>query len=87
MEEVTIPILFFAKARELVGTGTANISLVKSTLTGDQLLSAILKTFPALTRISKNIVLAVNQQYIDAEQVVEIESALEIAIIPPISGG
>jgi len=88
MEEVTIPVLFFAKARELIGSGSGSISLVRlSQTTGKQLLSAILKTFPALTDISKNIVLAVNQHYIDAEQIIEVESVYEIAVIPPISGG
>jgi len=88
MEEIAIPVFFFAKARELVGTGSASISIVKSSqTTGSQLLSAILKKYPVLNNISKNIVLAVNQEYIDAEQVVDIESALEIAVIPPISGG
>lgn len=88
MEEVAIPILFFAKARELVGTGSSNISFVKfKKVTGKQLLSVVLKTFPALKDISENIILAVNQQYIDPEQLIEVEHTLEVAVIPPLSGG
>jgi len=88
MEEVSIPILFFAKARELVGVGSSSISLSKSDrITGNQLRAVIVKTFPDLENISENFVLAVNQQYIDPEQTIEVESTLEIAVIPPISGG
>ena len=33
------------------------------------------------------MVLAVNQEYIDKEQVIHLKTGDEVAIIPPISGG
>jgi molybdopterin converting factor small subunit len=84
MDEVVIRILFFAKARELVGKDFDNISLSRTTsrITGANLLCIITEQFPALESISKNIVLAA-----DEDQLIDIKSCKEIAVIPPLSGG
>lgn len=89
MGEVVIQILFFAKARELVGKQLDSITLAVPTtkLTGQNLLDLIVLTFPTLEPISKNIVLAVNEEYIEPDQLLDIETCKEIAIIPPLSGG
>ena len=50
--------------------------------------ATILSAFPALAEIEDAIVLAVNQQYVDAsagEQL--LAEGDEVAVIPPISGG
>ena len=89
MDEVVIQILFFAKARELVGKQLDSITLsVSSTrTTGKNVLDLIIQRFPLLEPISKNIVLAVNEEYIDPDQLLDIENCREIAVIPPLSGG
>lgn len=89
MDEVVVRILFFAKARELVQKESDNISipLFGTKITGSNLLDIILKRFPTLEPISKNIVLAANEEYIELEQLIDIENCNEIAIIPPLSGG
>lgn len=89
MDEVVIHILFFAKAKELVGKYSDSICLPLSTTktTGENLLSIILGKFPSLEPISKNIVLAVNEEYVEPNQLLDIENCREIAVIPPLSGG
>ena len=89
MDEVVIQILFFAKARELVGKQLDSITLSVSCTrtTGKNVLDLIIQRFPLLEPISKNIVLAVNEEYIDPDQLLDIENCREIAVIPPLSGG
>lgn len=89
MDKVVIPIFFFAKARELVGKDLDSILLPLSTTktTGGNLLGIILAKFPCLEPISKNIVLAVNEEYVESDQLLDIENCREIAVIPPLSGG
>lgn len=89
MGSTTVKILFFAKARELVlkDSDTILLFLASNGTTGEDILNQVLVKYPALTPISKNIVLAINQEYVELEQLIEIESKSEIAIIPPLSGG
>ena len=88
MEEISVPILFFAKARELVGKSSSSLPVFQSSnITWNELLVLILEKFPQLNNISKNLVLAINQQYIDPQQVLELDRNSEIAVIPPLSGG
>jgi molybdopterin converting factor small subunit len=89
MDEVVIRILFFAKARELVGKDFDNISLSRTTsrITGANLLCIITEQFPALESISKNIVLAADEEYVEFDQLIDIKNCKEIAVIPPLSGG
>ena len=91
MDELKVQVLFFAKAREIVGQNSTHLSIKKtsSKLTGKQLLELLLENFPSLKDISQNIVLAVNQEYLvpDSQSFVELSSNSEIAVIPPLSGG
>lgn len=88
MEEISVPILFFAKARELVGKSSSILALSQSpNITGDKLLAIILEKFPQLNNISNNLVLAIDQEYTDPQQVLELDRNSEIAVIPPLSGG
>ena len=89
MGSTTVKILFFAKARELVlkDSDTILLFLEGNVTTGGEILNQVLVKYPALTPIAKNIVLAINQEYVELEQVIKIESKSEIAIIPPLSGG
>ena len=89
MDDVIIRIVFFAKARELVGNDFDCISLPKSTTktTGAKLLCIILEKFPSLESISRNIVVAANEEYVEFDQLIDIENCKEIAVIPPLSGG
>ena len=40
-----------------------------------------------LQSLGESVVLAVNQEYVDREQVLHLRPGDEVAVIPPISGG
>ena len=41
----------------------------------------------SLSPLKGSVIVAVNQEYIDKEQVIHLKAGDEVAIIPPISGG
>lgn len=86
VDAVEIKVLFFAKSREITGIKEANIKIVPRLL-GRDLLENILAEFPKLKILQDNLLLSVNQEYIEKEQLVEVFSGDEVAVIPPISGG
>eukprot|EP00112_Aurelia_sp_Birch-Aquarium-sp1_P022033 Seg6085.1 transcript_id=Seg6085.1/GoldUCD/mRNA.D3Y31 product="hypothetical protein" protein_id=Seg6085.1/GoldUCD/D3Y31 len=86
VDAVEIKVLFFAKSREITGSKEANIKIVPRLL-GRDLLENILAEFPKLKILQDNLLLSVNQEYIEKEQLVEVFSGDEVAVIPPISGG
>ncbi|KAG5672133.1 hypothetical protein PVAND_002287 [Polypedilum vanderplanki] len=82
--EVNIKVLFFAIAREIVGTSQSNIK-VKSKISFEDLKLYICEVF-GLNTIKSNIVLAINQEYVESGDI-ELKNNDELAIIPPLSGG
>ena len=98
---VKIRLLFFAKARELVGVSEVEIDDLlhacgacdacsgRVETSGARILQAVLTRFPDLSSIKDSIILAHNLEYIDVEREtpVSIKSGDEIAVIPPVSGG
>ena len=86
MSEVTITVLLFAKARELVGSSSVTTS-VPASIGYDQLLSHLETEFPGLQRLGRTFVLSLNEDYIDQEEELVLTNGDEIAVIPPISGG
>ncbi|KAK0060251.1 molybdopterin synthase sulfur carrier subunit [Biomphalaria pfeifferi] len=88
-ERVTclVSLLFFAKSRELVGQKEVQLQ-VPSACTGKQLLNHIVLFYPELSLISNNLVLSLNDKYLDIdENQVTLQENDELAVIPPISGG
>ncbi len=84
----TISVLFFASAREIVGSKAASFTLPSSpppTVAG--LVSHVVSRYPRLAPLIPCMALAVNHQYVavDSEQVVGEKD--EVAFIPPIAGG
>ena len=59
-----VKILFFAKARELIGKESDSFSTLSlpNKASGLNILEQILEKYPALKVISQNIVLAINQE-------------------------
>lgn len=91
---IRISVLFFAKARELIGFSRRddiplpkNFSTTTIELKGSDLKELLISQFPALATIKNNFLLAVNLEYVDAEDTVQLLDGAEIAIIPPLSGG
>ena len=88
---VKVRLLFFAKARELVGVAETEVVDLLDTgeTTGADLFKAVLSFFPALTPIKDSFILAHNLEYIDVKgsEPLAIKEGDEIAVIPPVSGG
>lgn len=86
MSEVTVTLLLFAKARELVGKSSVSTSL-PARLTYQELVSHLESELPVLERLNRTFVLSLNEDYLEQEQEIVLTSGDEIAVIPPISGG
>ena len=86
MSEVTVTLLLFAKARELVGKSSVSTSL-PTRLTYQELVSRLEAELPILERLNRTFVLSLNEDYLEQEQEIVLTSGDEIAVIPPISGG
>ena len=88
MADVSIEILFFAKAREVLNRSEDTIQL-KANSTPTEVLSQLESKFPALKVLERTFVLALNEEYLcmDDGQPLELHSRDQLAVIPPISGG
>lgn len=86
-EKVLVQLLFFAKAKELVGKSCDSIALpTNSTL--KTLIDCLVEHYPPLQSVRGSFIIALNQTYISSnEEVVTLKAGDEVAIIPPISGG
>ena len=81
-------ILFFGKARELLGLSSSELTLPR-TLSQGALFSAVQIKFPELKSLTGCFVLALDQDYLEPEssELVRLQNGSELAVIPPISGG
>ena len=86
-DKVAVSLLLFAKARELVGSSSVNLSVPSSTSTYSDLVTLILEAFPVLKRLGGTFVLSLNENYIDQDSEISLGTGDELAVIPPISGG
>ena len=82
--QLSVRVLFFGAARDVVGRGQLDISCPDRCTTGE-LFQKVLFEYPALNRFGKSLLLAVNQQYADPKR--ELREGDELAIFPPVSGG
>lgn len=83
-------LLFFAKAKDIVGVDETNFLVPSIISNGVELKNLILLKFPDLRQIVDNFVLAVDQNYVnddDDDVNLRMSDGIEIAIIPPLSGG
>ena len=86
-EKVEVTLLFFAKARELVGKSCDSLFLDRIK-TLDELIVSLVSHYPQLDCLCKNFIIAQNQTYIsNGRDTITLNANDEIAIIPPISGG
>lgn len=85
MNKVTVKVLLFAKAKELYGKKEGTF-IVDSVIGYTELLQEIVQEY-SLSDIGGNIILAVNEEYLNRDEVVRLNSGDSIAVIPPLSGG
>ena len=87
-DQVSITLLLFAKARELIGSSSVIITVPSTVTNYLQLLEIIFSEQPRLERLGDKFVLSLNENYIDREfENLVLREGDEIAVIPPISGG
>lgn len=80
-----VRVVFFAKARELAGLSESTID-VDGTSSCDQLFARLVEKF-GLESIRDNLILAINEQFVERGATLDLKEGDEIAIIPPLSGG
>ncbi|XP_064609155.1 molybdopterin synthase sulfur carrier subunit-like [Liolophura sinensis] len=82
-----VKLLFFAKSRELCGCKEDHIT-VQSPTSFRNLLNTLTNKYNSLSTISGNLILALNQEYLERDsENINLNAGDEIAVIPPISGG
>ena len=84
----TFTVLFFASAREIVGSKSISFTLPSTPApTITSLVHHVVSLYPRLSPLLPSMMLALNQEYVpvDSDQVVGEKD--EIAFIPPIAGG
>jgi len=79
-----IKVLFFAGCQDAVGKKETEIDAEEGT-TVERFLDKILRDYPALEPLKKNLMLAVNTEYVSSDTV--LRDGDELAFIPPVSGG
>lgn len=82
---VSVKLIFFAKAREIVGKHETLINLPTEILYED-LFEKLVKEYN-LKAIEKNFIIALNQEYCSLGTILALKENDEIAVIPPLSGG
>lgn len=84
-QQVTVKVLFFGAAREIVGADEKPFVFEPETAARDAF-SAVLRQFPALgEKFGKSLLFAVNQTYTNGGE--KIQNSDELAVFPPVSGG
>jgi len=83
--QIHTTVLFFAKAREITGCKEHEL-YVKRKLSSTELFDKIIHTFQ-LESIRNQIILAVNEEFIDLNTILVLSEKDKIAVIPPLSGG
>lgn len=81
-----VRVLYFARSREVAGTGEQVFELEEGADT-EALLARILAAHPSLGSVMQTCVFALNQEYVRPQERAALREGDEVAIIPPLSGG
>src|SRR6185369_2649330 len=82
--KVSIRVLFFGAARDVVDANPLDLSLEAPATVGSAFQSLVEK-FSPLERFGRSLLFAVNQEYATPETVLKEND--ELAVFPPVSGG
>jgi molybdopterin converting factor subunit 1 len=81
---MNVHVRFFARAKDLAGTGAWTIRLEPGATVGD-LRRRLGEELPKLASIVERSALAVNEEF--AEDALTLPEGAEVALLPPVSGG
>ena len=81
---MTIPVQLFAQARDLAGAPRLELELDGGATVAD-LKAALVKARPALARLERSLLVAVNGEYAADAALLSVTD--EVACFPPVSGG
>jgi len=88
---LTVKVLLFASAREAAGNiSEMSLELDCDSATTSTFRKAMAEKYPKLSTFvldEESITLALNEEYVQAGQVLPLENGDTVALIPPISGG
>lgn len=79
-----VKMMFFAAAKELVGTDRMELILDDEATIGD-LKQSLVEQFPSLMDLVEKSTFAVDQEYVRDEK--QLYHEAEVGLIPPVSGG
>ena len=79
-----IEVLYFASARDLVGTGSAELE-IPSGADVRGAIDALVAQHPALETARGSLRFAVNEEFVELEQ--PLNAGDRLALLPPVSGG
>ncbi|TMQ64980.1 MAG: MoaD/ThiS family protein [Candidatus Eisenbacteria bacterium] len=81
---LTVTLLLFAQARERAGRSKLDVELPRGSRLSDAL-AAVERLHPALAELRPHLAVAVDRRLVAGDQV--LEDRVEIALLPPVSGG
>jgi len=85
---VSLEVLFFAKAREILKTSESQITIATNISSAQVLYQALEDKWPELAILNRTFALALNEEYLSPDQQhLSLSSGDILAVIPPISGG
>lgn len=83
---VLVKLLFFAKARELAGVPERAFEISEGRYASADIKARISRSEPSLKPILDSCIIAVDLEYI-VDSVEITDRTLELAVVPPVSGG
>ena len=90
-----VKVLLFAQVRELIGSDTINLTLPASnpsSISASQIKQLVLEQSntndTSLQALLEHCMVAIDNEYaMDVDEQITVRQGMEVAIIPPISGG
>jgi molybdopterin converting factor subunit 1 len=77
-------VLLFARARDLIGCDRVSIACPAPATVGE-LRRQLIQQYPRLAGLAERSAFAVNDEF--ADDLMQIPSGAEVALLPPVSGG
>ncbi len=83
-DRITVRVLFFGAARDVVGQSEVALSL-RVPAEAASAFEQVLAAYPALRRFGRSLLFAINEEYAPTNR--EVREGDELAVFPPVSGG